>query len=93
MTPQEKLEQAAKHHFEELCHVPPNRFDVHYAFEMGGLKGMEIQKEIDRQDIERLKSIIADFMTSLNQSGSAVGWEYDPHINAAWARGKEALKS
>lgn len=52
----QQIEEVAKeysiHMFGEV------RGDIIAALVKGGLKGMEIQKEIDRQEIERLKNEI-----------------------------------
>lgn len=60
MTPQEQLEQAARTYADEIriSRDPIMMVGVHKDFVSGGLKGMEIQKEIDRQEIERLKAEI-----------------------------------
>lgn len=62
---------------------------------------IEMQKQIDSlkaqnekqyTEIDNLKSIISDFMVSLNQSGPSIPWNYDPHINAAWERGAKIFR-
>jgi len=56
MTTQEQLKQAS---YEYAKYRDDSGRDER-SFQAGGLKGMEIQKEIDRQEIERLKQKIVD---------------------------------
>jgi hypothetical protein len=62
MTPQEQLEQAGAKYVNEADITMFDGQDelliAEHHFYQGGLKGMEIQKEIDRQEIERLKTEI-----------------------------------
>lgn len=66
MTPQEQLEQAAK---EYKAPLGPSPFSSrsYQSFMDGGLKGMEIQKEIDRVQIHTLREALYGAVHQLRQ--------------------------
>lgn len=66
MTPQEQLEQAAAKYVNEsditMFENQDGLLISEHHFYQGGLKGMEIQKELDLHEIERLKECLSGFV-------------------------------
>jgi len=58
MTPQEQFDSAPKELQEAIKQQALIGFISRSDYIKGGLKGMEIQKEIDRQEIERLQDLL-----------------------------------
>lgn len=82
MTLQEQLEESARKY-------EKNRAEgAYHGFKSGALKGMEIQKEIDRHEIERLK----DSLREIIRTRPAFG-EYEYSNAEAIDEAEELLKS